>query len=76
MNELNAIRTGSQVSNPTFQQAPQQATTAGPDMMGATTGQNQYNMGLYNSQVGSANSSNSSMAGLAGTAAMAAAYFF
>lgn len=55
MNELNAIRTGAQVTNPTFQQAPQQATTSGPDMMAAATGQNQYNMGLYNSQVGQQN---------------------
>jgi hypothetical protein len=56
MNELNALRTGSQVTNPTFQQAPQQATTSGADMMGAATATNQYNMGLYNSQVGQQNS--------------------
>lgn len=55
MNELNALRTGSQVTNPTFQQAPQQATTQGADMMGAMNGMNQYNMGLYNSQVGQQN---------------------
>jgi hypothetical protein len=55
MNELNAIRTGAQVTNPTFQQAPQQATTSGPDMLGAAGMQNQYNMGLYNSQVGAQN---------------------
>lgn len=55
MNELNAIRTGSQVTNPTFQQAPQQATTSGADMMGAATATNQYNMGMYNSGVGASN---------------------
>lgn len=55
MNELNAIRTGAQVTNPTFQQAPQQATTAGPDMLGATGLQNQFNLGLYNSKVGQQN---------------------
>jgi len=55
MNELNAIRTGAQVTNPTFQQAPQQATTNGPDMMAAANGQNNYNLGLYNSQVGQQN---------------------
>lgn len=55
MNELNAIRTGAQVTNPTFQQSPQQATTSGPDMMAAANGTNQYNMGLYNSKVGQQN---------------------
>jgi len=69
INELNALRTGSQVSNPTFQQSPQQATTAGPDVFGAANGLGQYNLGLYNAQVGSSNSTNGAMAGL-GTAAM------
>lgn len=55
MNELNAIRTGAQVTNPTFQQSPQQATTQGADMMAAANGTNQYNMGLYNSKVGQQN---------------------
>lgn len=68
MNELNALRTGSQVTNPTFQQAPQQATTSGPDMMAAANGQNQYNMGLYNSGVGSSNSMLGSLASLGGSA--------
>ena len=63
LNELNALRTGAQVTNPTFQQAPMQQTTAGPDMMGAANAQNQYNMGLYNSQVGTMN-------GLMGAGAM------
>lgn len=36
INELSAIRTGSQVTNPTFSNAPQQGQTAGPDMLGAT----------------------------------------
>lgn len=48
LNTLNAVRTGAQVTNPTFSNVPQQATTQGPDIMGAT--QNQYNaqMGQYN----------------------------
>lgn len=66
LNMLNAVRTGSQVTNPTFSATPQQQTTAGPDMMGAMQGQNQYNMGLYNSQVGRNNSTMGSLAGLAG----------
>lgn len=65
LNELNAIRTGAQVQNPTFQQAGMQQTVAGPDLLGAAGLENQYNMGLYNSQVGQANSFNSGLFGLA-----------
>ena len=73
LNILNAVRTGAQVTNPTFTSVPQQATTAGPDLMGATGQQNQYNMGLYNSGVASANSGNS--AAIGGIATVAAAMF-
>lgn len=48
LNRLNALRTGQQVTNPTFQNVPQQATTAGPDYLGAASANGQYNMGLYN----------------------------
>jgi hypothetical protein len=51
LNELNALRTGSQVTNPTFSNVPQQATTAGADMLGATTAG-------YNAQLGGVNASN------------------
>lgn len=68
LNMLNAVRTGSQVSAPSFVNTPQQQTTAGPDMMGAANGQNQYNMGLYNSQVGSNNSMNGLFGALGGAA--------
>lgn len=74
LNELSAIRTGSQVTNPTFQQAPQQATTSGPDMMAAANGTNQYNMGLYNSQVGQQNATTGAVAQLGSAAMMAAAF--
>lgn len=67
LNILNAVRTGSQVTNPTFSGVPQQQTTAGPDLLGATQQQNQYNMGMYNSQVAAANSANSGLFGLVGT---------
>lgn len=66
LNILNAVRTGSQVTNPTFGAVPQQQTTAGPDMLGAVSAQNQYNMGLYNSQVAQANSANGGLFSLAG----------
>ena len=55
LNTLNAVRTGAQVTNPTFSNVPQQATTAGPNMLGAAQAQGQYDMGLYNSQVASDN---------------------
>ena len=58
INVINALRTGSQVASPSFVNAPQQQTTAGPDMLGAANSKNQYNMGLYNSQVGQNNSTN------------------
>lgn len=55
LNELNALRTGSQVTNPTFQQAPQQQTTAGPNLLGAAQAQGQAGMNAYNAQVGQNN---------------------
>lgn len=51
LNQLNALRAGSQVTNPNFINPAQQATTGGVDYSGAAGLQNQYNMGLYNSQV-------------------------
>lgn len=70
VNMLNAVRTGSQVTNPTFTNTPQQATTQGADLLGAAQGQNQYNLGLYNSQVGQNNSTMGTIAGLGGAAFM------
>lgn len=75
LNELSAIRTGSQVTNPTFQQAPQQATTSGPDMLGATTSAGNYAQGLYGSQVAATNSTNGALATL-GSAGIGAAAMF
>jgi hypothetical protein len=51
LNTLNAVRTGSQVQGPSFVNSAQQATTAGPDMLGATQ------MG-YNAQLGASNAQN------------------
>jgi hypothetical protein len=44
INVINALRTGSQVQNPTFNQVPQQATTQGADLLGAAGMTGQYNM--------------------------------
>lgn len=61
LNTLNAIRTGSQVQNPTFQSTPQQQTTTGANLLGAANNQAQYNQGLYNAGVGQANAFNSGL---------------
>jgi hypothetical protein len=58
INTLNAVRTGAQVSSPNFvSNVPQQATTAGADMLGAAQ------MG-YNAQLGASNASNAASSGL------------
>lgn len=76
INTLNAIRSGSQVTNPTFQSVPQQATTQGADVLGAT-------QAGYNAQLGASNASNAASASntgglyaLGGTALMAGAMAF
>jgi hypothetical protein len=57
LNTLSALRTGAQVQNPTFVNAPQQATTAGADILGATQ------MG-YNAQLGASNAANAAQQGM------------
>ncbi len=59
LNTLSALRTGAQVQNPTFVNAPQQATTAGPDLLGAATAQGNYNTAANNA----ASAANSSLTG-------------
>lgn len=75
INTLNAIRSGSQVTNPTFQSVPQQATTSGADILGAT-------QAGYNAQLGASNAANAASSAntgglmqLGGTALMAGAMF-
>jgi hypothetical protein len=51
LNTLNAVRSGAQVQGPSFVNSAQQATTAGPDLLGATQ------MG-YNAQLGASNAQN------------------
>jgi len=70
LNELNALRTGSQVTNPQFSGSPQQQTATGANYGAAAGQQGQYDQGLYNAGVGQANSFNSGLMQLAGTAAM------
>jgi len=66
LNTLNAIRTGSQVQNPTFSSTPQQQTVPGANYSGAAQSQGTYDQGLYNAGVGQANAFNSGLASLAG----------
>jgi hypothetical protein len=69
LNMLNAVRTGSQVTNPQFTSVPQQGQTSGANMSGATAAKGQFDQGLYNSGVASANSGNAATMGAIGTAA-------
>jgi len=57
LNVLSALRSGSQVTGPTYVNSAQQATTAGPDLLGAAQ------MG-YNAQMGNFNAQQAAQAGL------------
>lgn len=59
LNELNALRTGTQVGMPQFPGYAQQATTGGPDMLGAA-------QNTYNAQLGASNAQNAAGAGMLG----------
>jgi len=48
LNELNALRTGSQVTNPTFGNYSQQQPTSGANYLGAAQAQGQWNLGQSN----------------------------
>lgn len=63
LNELNALRSGAQVTNPTFSNVPQQAMTQGADYSGAA--QNSYNAALNAANAQNAASGNF-MSGLFG----------
>lgn len=68
LNTLNAVRTGSQVTNPTFSSVPQQATTAGPDYLGAANSTYNANLGSYNAQQAGSNALMSGLFSLGGGA--------
>lgn len=72
LNTLSALRTGAQVQNPTFQNAPQQATTAGADILGATQAGYNAQMGNFNAQQAAQSNLNSGLMGLGGTLGAAA----
>jgi hypothetical protein len=72
LNTLNALRTGAQVQNPSFVNAPQQATTAGADILGATTAAGNYNLANFNAANAAQSNLNSGIFGLGGTLGAAA----
>lgn len=68
INVINALRTGSQVQAPNFVNSANQATTQGPDILGATGQQ-------YNAQLAQTNANNAASSGfLGGLMNMGAAY--
>ena len=78
INMLNAVRSGSQMQTSAQPQVGtsspgQLATWSGPDLLGATTAQGQYNQGLYNANTAASSNMTSGLMGLAGTGAMAGA---
>lgn len=50
INVINALRTGTQVNSPQFNPVPQQATTAGPDLLGAAAGNFQADLAQANAR--------------------------
>jgi Chaperone of endosialidase len=71
LNMVNALRTGNQVQNPNFINTPQQATTAGPDLLGAAGQQYQGQLGAYNAQQASSNGFLGGLGSLAGAGVQA-----
>lgn len=76
INTLNAVRSGSQVTNPQFVNPAMQAVTAGPDLLGAAQAQGNQAMNAYNAQMASQNANTSGLYSLGGSALMAGAMFF
>ena len=71
LNMLNALRTGAQVTNPTFSNVPQQAVTTGPDIMGATNAASNYGLANFNAANAAQGGMNSGLFGLGAAGIMA-----
>lgn len=71
LNTLNAVRTGAQVTNPQFTNAPQQQTAQGANYMDAAKAQGQYDLGTYNADLAAQNSQAQGMYGIGSAALMA-----
>jgi hypothetical protein len=70
---VNALRTGAQVQNPQFNSFAQQATTTGPDMLGAANAQYGAAMNNYNAQQASSDALMGGLMGMGGQFAGSAA---
>lgn len=70
LNTLSSLRTGAQVQNPSFVNAPQQATTGGADFLGATQMGYNANMGNFNAQSAERNNMMQGLFSLGGAALM------
>jgi hypothetical protein len=70
LNTLSSLRTGAQVQNPSFVNAPQQATTSGADILGATGMNFNAQMGGYNAQAAERNNMMQGLFSLGGAAMM------
>jgi hypothetical protein len=68
LNLINALRSGNQVNAPQFQQFAQQATTQGPDILGATNAQYQANLGASNAANAGQSAMMSGLFGIGGAA--------
>jgi hypothetical protein len=71
LNTLSALRSGSQVQNPSFVNSAQQATTSGADILGATQMGYNAQMGDFNAKQAAQQNLNSGLMGLGGAAMMA-----
>jgi hypothetical protein len=70
LNTLSAVRTGSQVTGPQFVNSAQQATTSGPDLLGAAGMQYNAQMGDFNSKVAQQAAFNEGLYSLGGAGIM------
>jgi hypothetical protein len=68
LNTLSALRSGAQVQNPTFQNVPQQATTSGADILGASQMGYNAQMGDFNAKNAAQQNFNSGLMSLGGAA--------
>ena len=71
LNTLSAVRTGAQVQGPQFVNSAQQATTAGPDLLGAAGMGYNAQMGNFNAQQAAQGNLNQGLFGLGGAGIMA-----
>jgi hypothetical protein len=72
LNLINALRSGTQVQGPQFQNVPQQATTSGPNVSQATNDLFNSQLNKYNSGVAQSNATTGGLFNLAGSLGSAA----